>query len=612
MKNDNDRLRDAFVKSKEYKPYISSIVFAQYKNLTQGAEITFEFPLTLLIGKNGTNKSSILHALYGSPEGKSPGEYWFATHIDPINVRSAFFYRYIIPETGDEAEVLKTLIQKRAPARKNSLVQKKQSLLARTDPDYWEPSRPVASYGMKPMPPFVGGKSTGRSKTRWEAIRKDVLYLDFRAEISAFDKAFYKVDKSQPRSAHRRKLRTQSKALKEAIDQKLASKKTYGAERVYVNYEFNNAEIASVGNILDCSYVEIRYIEHNFFLTGSYSVYLKKADENAYSEAFAGSGEASIVRLVYALERAPNKALVLLDEPETSLHIQAQHKLREFLLAKIKQKYLQVVISTHSPYFAKNLPDCAIKVLQVDPNSQKVFISNSAPADDSSFYLGHERGVKDKVLVYVEDKFSYAIVRHVWTELLSPADRDALEILPLSGGDTGLLRVAAVEMTKNNSSAFFLFDGDCEPAEGIPDPKCIPEAQDKELDAILEKAFGRSIKPFMLLDSNNPGQRISRNREFLEFARGHFAYLPFRTPEEFVANNHDELARRKGSADPKKRIAEYVEEKLGSTGEVRSAEILIIQRKLFSDISHKLATSAEFEAIKVALIGFLKKFREGE
>jgi hypothetical protein len=191
-----------------------------------------------------------------------------------------------------------------------------------------------------------------------------------------------------------------------------------------------------------------------------------------------------------------------------------------------------------------------------------------------------------------------------------PPTRDALEVQPLSGGDTGLLHVAAIEMTKTNSNVYFLFDGDCKPPEEIPDPKNIPEARNQELDSILEKTFGRPIKPFMLLDSNNPEQRILRNRLFLDFSRRHFGYLPFQTPEEFVVENNEELANLGNGGNAKKVIAQYVEEKLGSTGEVRSTEILIIQRKLFSDIANKMGKSVEFESIKTTLMDFLRKSRE--
>ena len=69
---------------------------------------------------------------------------------------------------------------------------------------------------MAPMPELKENASlpAGRSKTRWNAINKDVLYLDFRAEISAFDKAFYKEDKNKSRVDKRKQLRRQSKKLK--------------------------------------------------------------------------------------------------------------------------------------------------------------------------------------------------------------------------------------------------------------------------------------------------------------------------------------------------------------------------------------------------------------
>ena len=44
--------------------------------------------------------------------------------------------------------------------------------------------------------------------------------------------------------------------------------------------------------------------------------------------------------------------LLLLDEPETSLHPGAQVKLQRYILDQIKKKHLQVVISTHAPAFA--------------------------------------------------------------------------------------------------------------------------------------------------------------------------------------------------------------------------------------------------------------------
>ena len=81
------------------------------------------------------NKSSVIRALYGAPAQKSLGEYWFESKIDTISEEekhpSCFIYGYVSPLENKTVEVLKTRVHKE------------------NDPDYWEPSRPIAQYGME-------------------------------------------------------------------------------------------------------------------------------------------------------------------------------------------------------------------------------------------------------------------------------------------------------------------------------------------------------------------------------------------------------------------------------------------------------------------------------
>ena len=87
-----ERLR----KYKKLEPYINYIRFPSYKNLDQDLRIDFDFPLTAIVGQNGTNKSSVLRAIYGCPDGYSVGNFWFSTDIDPISdsSRSRYIYSY--------------------------------------------------------------------------------------------------------------------------------------------------------------------------------------------------------------------------------------------------------------------------------------------------------------------------------------------------------------------------------------------------------------------------------------------------------------------------------------------------------------------------------------
>ena len=72
---------------------------------------------------------------------------------------------------------------------------------------------------------------------------------------------------------------------------------------------------------------------------------------------------ASAITTDQFLELAENEnSLIILDEPEVSLHPGAQEELKIFLLEQILIKRLQIIISTHSPKFSEFLPDDAIKL----------------------------------------------------------------------------------------------------------------------------------------------------------------------------------------------------------------------------------------------------------
>ncbi|MHC2086458.1 ATP-binding protein [Methylobacterium sp. CM6244] len=155
----------------QLEPFIQHIRFPRFKNLAPDTRIDFTYPITALVGSNGTNKSSVLRALQGAPGANNLGNYWFSTSVDPIEETgdrpNCFIYGYFHKTDERTVEVLKTRIR-----REN-------------DPDYWEPSRPLVRYGMERR------HIEGQKRSRWENIRKEVVYVDFRQYLSAFDKTFY-------------------------------------------------------------------------------------------------------------------------------------------------------------------------------------------------------------------------------------------------------------------------------------------------------------------------------------------------------------------------------------------------------------------------------------
>lgn len=157
-----DNLKNKFEMNKtSYYPFIEYIRFPKYKLLEKNSRINFNFPITLLVGKNGTNKTSLLQALYGSPEGKSIGEYWFTTSVDKIDKyenknedRHCLIYGYYFEKAERIVEVLKT----RVNIKRNL--------------DYWEPSRPLKKYDMEILPEGEYLALGSSLKTRWDTIKK--------------------------------------------------------------------------------------------------------------------------------------------------------------------------------------------------------------------------------------------------------------------------------------------------------------------------------------------------------------------------------------------------------------------------------------------------------
>lgn len=135
----------------------------------------------------------------------------------------------------------------------------------------------------------------------------------------------------------------------------------------------------------------------------------------SYSEAFAGSGEMVVVRLVQEVMKAPENSLILLDDPEVSLHPGAQERLKYFLLDQIKMKRHQIIITSHSPSIIKDLPTKAIKVFYQNPKNGRFLITENVLPEEASFYI--EFPVDSRKNITVEDKLARDLLEAVLTNM---------------------------------------------------------------------------------------------------------------------------------------------------------------------------------------------------
>lgn len=565
------QILSTLLQKKKLEPYITHLRFPRYKNLTDNLRVDFSHPITALVGQNGTNKSSILRALYGAPSYNNLGNLWFSTSIDPIeegdNAPNCFIYGYNNAAAKQNTEVLKSRISKD------------------NDPDYWEPSRPIARYGMQPFKRGLTEAPDGGSRTRWKTIRKNVIYIDFRAQLSAFDKFFYhgqvrsKGDDLKKKKEH---IRSRASRLKAAIEGKSKSFPWHG-ERI-INSEnllFSEEEVLKVSEILGREYKEIALIRHSFYSQDGYTARMKSASLQ-YTEAFAGSGEFSVVALVYAVHKAVEASLILLDEPEVSLHPGAQERLMNYIAESVKTKKHQVVLSTHSPAIVRNLPPNAIKLLMLDPLSGKVIMPKQASfPEEAFFHLGEPPA--GKRMIVVEDRLAMAMVQKV-LQSEGEAFSQLFKVIYYPGGASSMwTHHAPGYAAEGRNNVLFLLDGD-QFLSNIPQSKDISQAQDENLAETIKSFTGCSVD-FPIDGGTGGGNRkqlVDAQRVFIDWAWKHVRFLPDTNPEAFVWNNM-KRERTKGEVavkDAKKQFEKHTKDLLALKDfvDVNSDEIFSAQR----------------------------------
>lgn len=493
------------VKTLEHQQtHICSLRFPNYRNLRIDSELPFDFPITILLGRNGTNKSSILHALYGSPSGQTIADFWFETELDAIPLESngrkqSVIHRYR-EDNGDIVECIKA----RAPRGVK-------------DPDYWEAVKHSQVYGL----PVSGN--------RIRPVNLKVIHLDFRGELPAFDKYFYFPDPkhlaARIRSAkksgvlrrdYRRQdyLRQRSRFLKKAINEEGISLTDY--------------ELEVLKYILEREYIGGKLLKHSLFHghEGWTILFETKHFNGGYSDAFAGSGESSAALLVHKILQAPEKSLILLDEPETSLHPRAQQRMLEFIAHQTEKKLLQVVMATHSIYLAQGLPQKAIRVLVLEQDG-----TVTVKTDLSAGEALHEISTlhSGKTILVEDDRAKHVVISALKKE--SSLASKEFEVLVREGGTFRIYRDIQAYANSGRNDIFFVLDGDQKPKDPIPEDGTLPQGK-SDLNKLIQKITSGNNSNDLKLNFVDEADMT----RYIRFFRRSVYFLPELTPEKLVWN----------------------------------------------------------------------------
>lgn len=557
---------------RDFAPFITHVRFPSFKNLESGTRIDFNHPITALVGPNGTNKSSVLRSLQGCPDNQNIGNYWFDTNLDPIRDGSGnrYIHGYQVP-SGKIVEVIKKRVD-RSDRR----------------PDYFETASPKVRDGMDRMPApseTLAVDLPFRVQTRWKSIEKPVIYLDFRQEIPAYDIHFHFNWRGAPSSIQDKKklVRLRANHVAQALENLEDTHELYGKDRILESaISLDVDEVSAVSKILGRDYSDIRIVKHDLFNVEGYTARMR-TPHLSYSEAFAGSGEFAAIMMVRGISQAPSGALILMDEPETSLHPGAQHELMHYLYSQTVAKKLQVVITTHSPAIIRDLPKKSLKMLSLNEHSGKVeLLSQSATVSEAFHRVGAHFAPKT---VFVEDDLAAEIVKRA--ARLIGADFLKTIVVKIVPGGAGAIKSRLIPTLPHSApTSLVVLDGDQRPVNPLRKSSVVPEA---ELAAELKKIEIPAAHFKNGGNDKSATQLHKDQRALLEWVSSRLQYLPGGQPEQLLLelegiNQEDPLAAKEYW-----RLKAFMDLGLTDGESVTSGQILDSQRRFLASIDESSA-----------------------
>lgn len=455
---------------------LSKLSITNCKRFKEKAEFNFIFPLAVLVGQNGSGKTTVTRAIKLLKPNYEPQCEFFEIEIDDGGFANARF-DYIVD--GQEFAYQHT-----ERPRKWSL----EGALPQ--------NVSITSIQTKS---FVGG------------IEKSFLYDNIVKSANREDQVDY-----VQRQAH-----------------KIQQQPQEGNKKL--RYSLTRNELAAVNQILDSCFQSVEIIRHRFF-SGTWATNILFQNESNFCEYNSGSGEFLVATIVREVEKAQNNSIVLIDEPEVSLHPRAQYRLVEYFFDAMKRKHIQMIVTTHSEHIVEMLPMEAVICLR--KNESKTYVQQNVIPELAFLEIGGP--ILNRKRIIVEDEMAKSIVEKV----LKEEGLDSIisvEFYP--GGCSNLKKYTILTFARTNiKSQYILFDGD-QFNELVPDFDLVLE-RDKTIsyyrDCFQRIVGMRSSTMDWGLDSNPDEGRLNEEQEkdqiekYLLFYRSNVGFLPKVIPEDIV------------------------------------------------------------------------------
>ncbi|ADN77705.1 AAA ATPase [Ferrimonas balearica DSM 9799] len=221
--------------------------------------------------------------------------------------------------------------------------------------------------------------------------------------------------------------------------------------------DFEGGALQRFSNIIGKPYSSARQATTN--LDANRNVPVVSHEGTEYSGFHQGAGEATIADLI-AID-IPRYSIVLIDEIETSLHPRAQRRLIRDLAEISRDKLVQFILTTHSPYILEELPASA-RVYVFKNGADKSVVPGVSP----EFALSKmDEEVHPEVDVYVEDDTAKILLE----EILANKSLESLARCSISAFGAASVGKSLGQMVVGNRFSrptVVILDGDQDPAPG--------------------------------------------------------------------------------------------------------------------------------------------------
>ena len=181
--------------------------------------------------------------------------------------------------------------------------------------------------------------------------------------------------------------------------------------------------------------------------------------ETPYSGFHQGGGEITAAELIAS--DYPKYSLVLIDEIETSLHPRSQRRLIRDLAKVARERELQVIVTSHSPYVLDEVPPDA-RIYIMTSSEGKRIVRGVSPGFAMTQMDDEDHPDCD---VYVEDSRAETLVGEVLVRFDRDL-RDRCKIIPFGSASVGKALGQMVEGDRFPRPSVVLLDGDQDVGNG--------------------------------------------------------------------------------------------------------------------------------------------------